>query len=58
MKRCPSCKGQVAQNAGSCPNCGHDFGMETAASCFGMTCLVITVCVILILLVLAVDAIL
>lgn len=58
MKSCPSCKGQVAKNAGKCPHCGHDFGMETAASCFGVTFAVIVVCVVLAFVVLAVDAIL
>ena len=57
LKPCPKCKGKVAQNAGTCVHCGHDFGMELAGSCVGVGCIVIAVCVVLILVVYAVDAI-
>ncbi|MBT4484276.1 MAG: hypothetical protein HOC71_11450 [Candidatus Latescibacteria bacterium] len=33
MKKCPSCGGNVARNANTCPNCGKQFTRPVTMGC-------------------------
>lgn len=45
MKKCPSCNKSLADNAGMCPSCGHDFSMTAGqqAGINGVGCIVVIV---------------